>query len=130
VGQNNDAVPAYPSNYSTLVGTNTEPAASFDSVIAVASLTSTSNVTATPGPGPGQITVSWQDNSGNETSFRIYRCGPHSCTSVTQVGTVGANVTTFTNSSLGSGGFYQFAVRAVNGTLLSSYSNGAGATAP
>ena len=89
-----------------------------------------SGVIATPGPAAGQITVTWQDNSGNETSFRIFRCGPNSCTTVTLVGTVGANVTTFTSSGLVSGGFYQFAVRAVNGAGLSPYSNGAGAAAP
>lgn len=37
---NNDATPNYPSNYNTTQSTSTESAASFDSVIAVASLTS------------------------------------------------------------------------------------------
>jgi subtilisin family serine protease len=40
VGQNNDTTPNYPSNYNTTQGSSTEPAASYDSVIAVAALTS------------------------------------------------------------------------------------------
>ncbi|HYH86584.1 MAG TPA: S8 family peptidase [Pyrinomonadaceae bacterium] len=41
IGQNNDTKPSYPSNYNTTQGTATESAASYDSVIAVAALTST-----------------------------------------------------------------------------------------
>jgi len=41
IGQNNDTTPAYPANYNTATGTATETAATYDAVIAVASLTST-----------------------------------------------------------------------------------------
>ena len=41
LGLNNDTTPYYPSNYNTAVGTPTQPAASYDAVIAVASITST-----------------------------------------------------------------------------------------
>jgi len=41
VGQNNDTTPTYPANYNTATGTTTEGAATYDAVIAVASLTST-----------------------------------------------------------------------------------------
>lgn len=41
IGQNNDTKPSYPANYNTTQGTTTESAASYDSVIAVAALTST-----------------------------------------------------------------------------------------
>lgn len=40
IGQNNDATPRYPTNYSTLAGTPTETAAGYEAVISVASLTS------------------------------------------------------------------------------------------
>jgi thermitase len=40
IGQNNDVTPRYPTNYSTLVGTSTEAAASYEAVISVAALTS------------------------------------------------------------------------------------------
>jgi subtilisin family serine protease len=41
IGDNNDLFANYPSNYNTLQGTSTETPASYDSVIAVAALTST-----------------------------------------------------------------------------------------
>jgi subtilisin family serine protease len=41
IGDNNDVLASYPSNYNTLQGTSTESAASYDAVIAVAALTST-----------------------------------------------------------------------------------------
>lgn len=41
IGDSNDAVANYPSNYSTLVAATGQPAASYESVIAVAALTST-----------------------------------------------------------------------------------------
>lgn len=40
IGQNNDKKAHYPSNYDTSVGTSTEPAAAYDSVIAVAAIDS------------------------------------------------------------------------------------------
>ena len=38
---NNDATPFYPANYNTSVGTSTQPAATYDAVISVASITNT-----------------------------------------------------------------------------------------
>lgn len=43
---NNDATASYPSNYNTTVGTSTQSAASYDSVIAVASITSTGAISS------------------------------------------------------------------------------------
>ena len=40
-----------------------------------------------------------------------------------QVGTVGADVTTFTNTKLGSGRTFYFRVRSFNGVGTSDYSN-------
>ena len=42
-GGNNDAVASYPSNYTTLLGTVSEPAASYEAVIAVAAIDSAGN---------------------------------------------------------------------------------------
>jgi subtilisin family serine protease len=85
-----------------------------------------SNLVATP--GPGRVTLTWQDNSTNETSFSIFRCGPNSCTSGSEVGTVGANVTTFTDTNVVSGGLYRYAVRAANASGVSAFSNNVPAT--
>jgi hypothetical protein len=43
---NNDATASYPSNYNTSVGTSTQTAASYDAVIAVASITSTGAISS------------------------------------------------------------------------------------
>src|SRR6185295_5564506 len=41
-----------------------------------------------------QINLSWTDNSGDETGFRIERCTGAGCTNFAQVAEVGSNVTT------------------------------------
>jgi thermitase len=84
---------------------------------------------ASPGPGAGRITLTWNDNSGNETGFRIYRCGPNVCGAGTQVGQVGANVTTFSDP-VTSGSRYWYGVVAFNTAGQSSASNSATAVAP
>ena len=40
-----------------------------------------------------RITLSWTDNAGNETGFRIERCSGAGCTDFTRIAQVGAGVT-------------------------------------
>ncbi len=68
-----------------------------------------------------QIRIDWVDASGNETGFKIERST--NGTSFTQVATVGANVTTFTDSGLTKNRNYNYRVRATNGAGDSAYSN-------
>ena len=70
-----------------------------------------------------QINLSWTDNSGNETGFRIERCKNANCTNFVQVGQVGANVTTFSSTGLTKNSTYNFRVRAFNAAGNSAYSN-------
>jgi predicted phage tail protein len=70
-----------------------------------------------------QINLSWTDNSGNEDGFRIERCQGNSCTNFAQVGQVGANVTTFSNTGLSKNTWYRFRVRAFNASGNSAFSN-------
>jgi len=84
---------------------------------------------ATAGPGAGQITLTWNDNSGNETGFRVYRCGPNVCGPAMQVGQVGVNVTTFTNV-VTSGARYWYGVVAFNAAGQSGASNSVTVVAP
>jgi acid phosphatase type 7 len=77
-----------------------------------------------------QINLSWVDNSGNETGFRIERCKNATCTNFVQVGQVGANVTTFANTGLNKNTIYNYRVRAFNGGGNSAYSNTATARTP
>lgn len=73
------------------------------------------------------INLNWVDNSDNETGFEIER-------SLTGIGawplltTVGANVTSYSDTSLTPATLYHYRVRAVNATVQSGYSNEASDT--
>ncbi len=74
------------------------------------------------------VTISWDDNSTNETSFEVNRCDGTSCASsfVTAFTdfTV-ANATSYTFTGLTEGSYYRFRVRAITGSSQSSYLEGA-----
>jgi len=90
-----------------------------------------SSLTATAGAsGSRTINLSWADNSGNETGFKIERCRNATCTSFSQIATVGANTTSFSNTGLSAGKTYRYRVRAYNGVGDSAYSNIASAQTP
>lgn len=81
----------------------------------------------TGGATTGSLRLSWTDASGNETGFRIeYSTSPTS--RFTQVGSTGANVTSFVVTGLGAGTTYYFRVRAYNAAGDSAYSNTASGT--
>ena len=82
------------------------------------------------GDGSGRIKLTWTDNSNNETGFKIYRCSGSTCTEFSQIKTVGANVTTYTDTGRSSGRWYRYRVRAYNSLGNSAYSNIASAQAP
>ena len=73
-----------------------------------------------------QLIVSWDDNSTNETGFKIER----STDGVTFVGigTVGANVITFTDTTVANSTTYSYRVAAYDATTTSAYSNVTSAT--
>ncbi|MBA4158545.1 MAG: S8 family serine peptidase [Gemmatimonadetes bacterium] len=76
-----------------------------------------------------QINLSWTDNSTDEDGFEIERCQDSGCSSWSQIATVGANTTTYANSTgLSSGTSYSYRVRAFNSAGKSGYSNTASAT--
>ena len=74
-----------------------------------------------------RIALSWTDNSTNETSFVIARSttsgGPY-----TDIVTLPANTTSYTNTSLTANTTYYYVVRAVNGSGASANSAQASAT--
>ncbi len=75
--------------------------------------------------GKGTATLTWKDNSTNETNFYIERgVKSKGVTTWTQIATVGANVTTWANTGLAKATYY-YRVRAVNTTTgkISGYSN-------
>ena len=75
-----------------------------------------------------RIDLTWTDNASNESGFRIERCTGSGCSSFTQIAEVGANVTSFSNTSLAANTTYTYRVRAFNGAGNSGYSNTAAAT--
>ncbi|MGH9661721.1 MAG: PKD domain-containing protein, partial [Bryobacteraceae bacterium] len=97
--------------------------------------TATDTVTVTVSPDPnfvaapsgltgsgarGSATLRWTDNANNETGFQIERA-PAGTSNFSQVGVVGANVTTFTQTA--PKGTYLYRVRAYNAGGTSAYSN-------
>jgi predicted phage tail protein len=77
-----------------------------------------------------QISLSWTDNSANETGFRIERCAGANCTNFVEITTVGANIKNYTNTGLKRNTTYRYRVRAFNSAGASAYSNTATATTP
>ena len=76
-----------------------------------------------------RIDLSWTDNSGGETGYKIERKTGAGGT-YSQVGTVGANVTSYSNTGLSASTTYYYHVMAYNVTGDSAQSNEANATTP
>lgn len=72
------------------------------------------------------IALSWTDNASNETGYYVERSPDDS--TWTQIASLSANVTTYTDSSLASATTYYYRVRAYNAGGDSAYTNVASAT--
>jgi hypothetical protein len=75
-----------------------------------------------------RIDLAWTDNSDNETSFKIERSTDGS--NFSQIDTVGADVTVYSDTSVAESTTYWYRVRASNFGGDSDYSNTATATTP
>ena len=75
-----------------------------------------------------QINLTWAEISSNEDGFKIERCQGAGCSSFSQIATVGANLTSYSNTGLAAGTSYSYRVRAYNAGGDSAYSNTASAT--
>ena len=98
------------------------PAGSTPAPSAPSNLTSSVNAAAPS----SAIDVRWSDNSSNESNFLVERSTDGF--TFTQVASLGANVTAFTNSGLAGSTTYTYRVRASNSGGFSAYSNVASAT--
>ncbi len=78
------------------------------------------NLTATLQAGP-QVSLNWQDNANNETGFVVERATGGGA--FAQIATVGANVTTYLDTTVQLGTTYTYRVAAVNNVGASVYSN-------
>jgi hypothetical protein len=82
-----------------------------------------SNFMATNGPNSGNsrsVILNWTDNSNNETGFTIQRATNATFTQGLTTVTVGANVTTLTQTGLSRNTKYYYRIRANNGTIIFS----------
>ena len=75
-----------------------------------------------------QVNLTWMDNSGNETGFQIQRATGGGAFAT--IGTVGANVTSFSDLTTVATTTYSYQIVAVNGAGSSSPSNIAMVTTP
>ena len=87
-------------------------------------LSAPSNLTATP-ISSSQINLTWQDNSDNDSGFEIQR--KTGSGSYSQIATVGAGVTSYSNTALSASTTYYYRVRAYNAAGNSEYSDEASA---
>ncbi|MBI1929575.1 cadherin-like domain-containing protein, partial [Candidatus Poribacteria bacterium] len=95
-----------------------------DQIATPPALTAPTNLTATA-VSSSQIDLSWQDNADNETGVKIERKTDN--VSFTQIATVGANVTNYSDTGLGAN-TYTYRVRATSATGESDWSNEASAS--
>jgi len=107
------------SDYSNTAGASTQAAPTAPSA--------PSGLTATA-VSKSEINLTWTDNAGNETGFKIERCKGSTCTNFTQIATVAANATSYSNTKLSASTTYRYRVRAYNAAGNSAYSNLASAT--
>jgi inhibitor of cysteine peptidase len=89
-------------------------------------LTAPSNLTAAP-TSATQVNLTWADNNTGESGFKIER-SPSGTSGWTEIASVAANVTTYSNTGLNCGTPYYYRVLAYDASGASGYSNTANAT--
>jgi hypothetical protein len=77
-------------------------------------------------PTHDRVDLNWSDNAGDETGFRIERSTDGS--SFSQIATLGANASSYSDTGRAASTLYYYRVRAYNGAGNSGYSNVASAT--
>ncbi len=127
----NTSLTANTTYYYRVRAVNSAGSSAFSSV---ASATTQATVTVPAAPSnlaaravsSSQINLTWSDGSSNETGFVIQRSTDNY--TFVQIATVGAGVTSYSNTSLTANTTYYYRVRAVNSAGSSAFSNVASAT--
>jgi serine protease AprX len=76
------------------------------------------------------VTLTWTDNATDETGYEVQRCTGAGCSGFNQVASLGAGVTSWTDTSVGAEATYGYRVRAVRNGTHSAYSETAYVTTP
>lgn len=71
-------------------------------------------------PSSTQVAASWTDTTFSETSFKVERCQDAGCSVFSEIGSVSAGTTSYTDSSVCSGKSYTYQIRPVNEGFSSS----------
>jgi len=113
-----------PGNYASVLTVTDNQGATGTASVAI-SATTDPNVISAPSSltakgSRGSATLSWHDNSNNESGFYIERA-PSGSSNFARMGTTAANATSFKDTV--SRGNYVYRVQAFNGSATSSYSN-------
>ncbi len=136
------------SGYATGIAYETDPASSADNARSMnntaATVAAFRSVTATTPLAPvspttpsglaavatayNSVTVRWNDNSGDESGFKVERSG--NGVDFTAIATLGAGTTSFADNGVVARSSYYYRVRAYNGAGNSGYSNTASVTTP
>lgn len=70
-----------------------------------------------------RVDLRWTDTSSTETGFRLERCSGAKCANFAVVATLGANVTTYSDTGLSTSTSYRYRVQAFNASGFSAYSS-------
>jgi large repetitive protein len=122
--RNGVAYPAWTGPTLTLSGFSSNDQGTYTVVAtnSAGSVTSSpATVTVTSGVTSGPISLAWNDNSGNESGFKIERAVAGQAYS--EIATVGTNVTTFTDANVTPSTSYWYRVRATSASGDSGYTN-------
>ncbi len=74
--------------------------------------------------------MTWQDNATNEFAFQIERCANSGCTNFAPLAGLGANTTSYNDTTVANSTTYRYRVRAVNVLGPSQYTDIVDATTP
>jgi serine protease len=70
-----------------------------------------------------QIALRWTDNTSDESGFKVERCQGINCTNFTQIATLGANQTSYTDAGVVANTSYSYRVRTTKNGVDSTPSN-------
>lgn len=101
---------------------NSDENAQFQPQLAVTFVAPPTNLAASSDPYSGPVKLTWSDAISNETGFKVYRSADAGHTYL-PLDTVGAGITTYTDTTVERGKGYRYRVVALNGASESAPSN-------